>query len=63
MTGAFLCFSVDFEGEQQDAEAFFDGSATVDAFNFGWGMVPDHFKEVEGYAARRKEVETTTTEQ
>lgn len=50
-TGDFLSSNFD---DDKEVDEFFDDTRIVDAFNLRWGMVPDSFKDVEGY---RKAIE------
>jgi hypothetical protein len=49
VSGVFLGF--DFQDECPEAEAILEGSLAVNEFDFGYKMVPDHFKTAEGYGA------------
>lgn len=48
-----LPFKDDETQAYQDADEFFDETYAVDEFNFKWGLVPDIFKDVEGYGSSR----------
>lgn len=50
-TGDFISSNVE---DIKEVNEFFDDTRIVDAFNLRWGMVPDSFKDVEGY---RKAIE------
>ena len=45
-TGDFLFSNFD---EIEEIDDFFADTRIVDSFNLRWGMVPDRFKDVEGY--------------
>lgn len=50
ITGTFLCCG--FTGHEEimeELEAIFEDVRIVNAFQLRWGMVPDTFKDVEGY--------------
>lgn len=55
VSGAFfqLPFKDDETQAYQDADEFFDETYAVDEFNFKWGLVPDIYKDVEGYGSSR----------
>lgn len=55
-----LFFDGAFEEESEKAWEVLGQTMIVDEFNFGWGIAPDHFKQVEGFAARRDEVGEST---
>jgi hypothetical protein len=48
-TGHFICLSLDLSELYEKIDELFDGTLVVDAFNLRWGMVPDYFKDAEGY--------------
>lgn len=54
VSGLFLGFSS--QKEFPEAEAILENSYAVDAFNFSYKIVPDHFKEFEGYGSKFQDV-------
>lgn len=49
VTGGFLALSLDLEEDHKDIADQFENTNVVDHFNLTYGMVPDFFKNVEGY--------------
>lgn len=54
--GMYLSNNLDSDSERTAVDAVFEHCRIVDEFNFAWGLVPDVFKEVEGYRARLSEL-------
>lgn len=55
LTGMFICSSFT---DQPELDEMFQETRAVDQFNLGWGMVPDSFKDVEGYSFKHTEIDT-----
>lgn len=49
-TGGYISMGCLLEDDDV-LEDFFSDTLVVDEFHFRWGMVPDHFKTVDGYGA------------
>lgn len=51
-TGEYMSNNLDDDGDIKAVDGVFDNCRVVDEFNFGWGLVPEVFREVEGYRER-----------